>query len=214
MIQRIALFATREEIESYFGDSATLPSHFEAHYNIAPAHPVLVMQHSGGETGFVRVRWGMAGENRPETGHTIGIKDAAEGLERGDFHPCIIPISGFFLWKKSGKRSEYPFFIRPLNDSLMAVAGVVRDGTEGKPEGCAIVLTRSTPLVHPLSEQMPLPAARESVHDWLRGELTPEKLAAGMESSFSMAGMSVLRVGKLVNDPTVNSPKLIQPLPK
>jgi putative SOS response-associated peptidase YedK len=217
MIQpvRLARYSTRKEIETFFKADSDSPSLFEPHYNMAPAHPVLVVSRSNDEIKYEKVRWGLAPEQQENQQHTVSTEEAKAHLSGSGAVPIVLPISGFYLWKRRGKRADQPFFIRLLRESLLPVAGIaLREKSSGKMRGCAMIRTASSHLIAPLAEEMPLMLNQTLAHDWIDGECTVDELIQDAEGLYSIVDMSVLRVSKKVNDLEQNSPKLIQPLPK
>lgn len=217
MSNRIALFAAKEDIEKYFGFQTNRESIFEPHYNIAPAQHIAVISKVDGEIDIGRARWGVKAEENDELIHNIDIEDAIEGIEKGHFQRCIIPVSGYYKWKDVGKRADHPFFIRMLDEPLMALTGVMasepaKNGRDQK--SCAIVNTESNALVHPLDPKMPLQLDKELSKVWLDDNTDPGKIIEDAKKLFLLTEMSALRVSKKVNDLSENTPTLIQPLPK
>ncbi len=216
MSDRIALFATKDEIENYFQFQTDRISIFEPHYNIAPAQHIAVIINENDEYTIGRARWGL-GTNDEENDHLISKDDAIAGIKDQTFSRCIIPISGFYKWKSVGKRADHPFFIRMLNESVMPIAGVILTDTSGNgrdQRNCAIINTESNALVQPLDPFMPLQLDRELSKQWLDEESDVAEIIEEAEQLFLLTDMSALRVSKKVNDLSENSPELIQPLPK
>ena len=216
MSDRIALFATKDEIENYFRFQTGRVSIFEPHYNIAPAQHIAVIINENDEFTIGRARWGLDTDGK-ENDHLISKDDAIAGIKDRTFSRCIIPISGFYKWKSSGKRADHPFFIRMLNESVMPIAGVMFSESSGNGRDqrkCAIINTESNALVQPLDPLMPLQLDRDLSKQWLDEGSNAAEIIEEAEQLFLLTDMSALRVSKKVNDLSENSPKLIQPLPK
>ncbi|MEX0994943.1 MAG: SOS response-associated peptidase family protein [Balneolaceae bacterium] len=225
MSERIAFYIKKEELEEFFDTRIQRESLFEPHYNLAPAQHIPVL-FSGGEDQeeesplqMKRIRWGLDREEFQSNEHSLEIEEALEGVKKGNYHPCVIPISGYYKWKRSGKRADQPFFVRMLDESLMALAGVaVKEPSGGKGEddltACAIILTESNALIQPLVEKMPLQLTKELSQAWIQGLTSPEELLEEAKGKFHMTDFTVHRVSSKVNDLSENSPELIQPLPK
>jgi putative SOS response-associated peptidase YedK len=216
MSERIALFASKDEIEDFFQCQTERVSIFEPHYNIAPAQHIAIIISEDDELSIGRARWGL-GEGDDQSRHTISKEDAVAGIKNRTLKRCIIPVSGFYKWKSAGKRADHPFFIRMLNESVMPLAGVLL--TETSDEGrdrrsCAIINTEANALIQPLDPFMPLQLDRELSKQWLDGTTDAEGIIEEAEQLFLLTEMSALRVSKKVNDLSQNSPALIQPLPK
>lgn len=219
MSNRIALFASKKEIEDFFDFETGKESIFTPHYNMAPAQYVAIICKENEEIQIERARWGIGEESSGETGGggNIDTQKALKGLQEGKFKRCVIPVSGYYKWKKTGKRADHPFFVRMLDEAVMALTGVMMpdSGESGSDRyKCAILQTESNALVYPLSPQMPLQLDRNLSQKWLDDSSDPASVIDEAQNLFLLTDMTVLRVSKKVNDLSVNNPKLIQPLPK
>ncbi len=217
MSNRIALFAEKEDIEKFFQFHTDRESIFEPHYNIAPAQHIAVISKDDGSTDIGRARWGLGNEDEKELKHNIGIEEASQGIEKGVFSRCIVPVSGYYKWKNVGKRANNPFFIRMIEEPIMALCGILQtksadDSRELR--SCAIINTEANALVQPLDPEMPLQLDRELSLKWLDEKTDHKKVIEDAKKLFLLTDMSAMRVSAKVNDLSVNSPKLIQPLPK
>lgn len=217
MSNRIAFFISKEELEAFFEISTGRESLYTAHYNLAPGQRIPLIFRSGDEIELTRARWGFGAFDSGSGLHEMSGEDALEGVQSGELERVIIPVSGYYLWKQSGKRAKYPFFVRMLHLPIMALAGV--SAFEGQKDGrdlrtCAIVTTASNALIQPLSEEMPLQCTAEHALQWLDPEIPAEPLLLEMKNRFSLTDLTVHRVSDKVNDLSANTPKLVQPLPK
>lgn len=210
MSNRLVLLASLKDFEKFFGMQIDDAEELPARYNVSPGEQIPVILAGEQEAVLEEVIWGVAEGDS----HLIGADKAVEGLEKGELERCIIPVSGYYKWKRDGKRSEYPFFIRMLDDPLMALGGVIFPADGDEPRRCAIVETSSNALIQPLDPLMPLQFDREFSSEWLREEMDIDDLVKEARQLFLMTDMTVLRVSDKVNDPSNNSPDLIQPLPK
>jgi putative SOS response-associated peptidase YedK len=212
MATRIAFFATKDEVESVFNLDTKKEIVFEANYNISPGQqiPVIFAEESVETLNIKRVRWGSAdnGKTKKTTLHS----DELEAFTKNEkTERCIIPLSGFFVWKNQ-QELDQPFFVRMLNNSVMVVAGIFSK-SNGE-EFVSIITTESNPLIQPMSENMPLLLDKVTALQWLDSGSNPEHVLESAGNLFLLTDLSVLRVSKNVNDAKNNSPELIQPIPK
>lgn len=215
MIDRLAFFAKKEEFEEFFNFITGKEAIFEPHYNLAPAQEIPVLLSSdGNEVKIVRARWGINADDPSGTGtHNLSIDDAKSKLSSKDYSPCIIPVSGFYIWKMDDQKSQ-PFFVRMLNDPVMAIAGLVKSDTEtGKPQ-CSIVVTEANALLQPLTDTMPLLFTSALARTWLTKPEEQEAVLVQADKLFLLTEMTVHRVSKKVNDLSNNDSSIIQPIPK
>ncbi len=95
---------------------------------------------------------------------------------------CIIPSTGFFEWKLTGK-SKIPYFIFPKHDFVFSMAGLYdswMDSTTGNIVNTFSILTceanQLMAEIHNTKKRMPCILNSESESDWLKGSLAIEQL--------------------------------------
>lgn len=209
MAKRVAFFASKEEVEEFYNIETDKQALFEPHYNLSPGHQLPVITLNNGEPEINRVRWGKMGASQAEQ-TTVEKDDVLEELKKENVKRCILSLSGFFVWKDDQEKN-HPFFVRLLNNSVMSVAGLFYGGEE--PFVC-IITTEANALVQPMSAHMPLMLNRPTALQWLDPGIDVGELLEEAGNLFLLTDLSVLRVSKKVNDPTNNSPEIIQPIPK
>ena len=138
---------------------------------------------------------------------------------------CLLPADGYYEWyptsqtTKSGKPVKQPFFIRPGDGSVLAMAGLYeiwRDPTraEDDPERfrwtCTVLTTEAEDSLGHIHDRMPLMVERDRWAQWLDprvgGELS--LLVPAAPGSLEAYPVSTA-VGNVRN----NGPELVEPLP-
>jgi putative SOS response-associated peptidase YedK len=208
MAERLAFFATKNEIESYFNIETKKESLFEPNYNITPGTQIPAVYSDENEDALLikQTRWGA--ESGDMEKRTTIHQD--ELTEKNTTKRCVLPLSGFYVWKHKQK-NEHPFFVRMLNSPVMAVAGLVFEDTG---EFVSIITTESNPLIQPMSRNMPLLLDPTRSGEWLDSSNSLAEVIENTSNLFALTDLSVLRVSRKVNDTKNNDPKLIQPIPK
>ena len=138
---------------------------------------------------------------------------------------CLLPADGYFEWyptsqtTKAGKPVKQPFFIRPADGGVLAMAGLYeiwRDPSrsEDDPERfrwtCTVLTTEAEDSLGHIHDRMPLMVERDRWSQWLDprvgGELSLLVPAApGRLEAFPVSAA----VGNVRN----NGPELVEPLP-
>lgn len=209
MAKRVAFFASKQEVEEFYNIETNKETLFEPHYNLSPGHQLPVITLPNGSPEINRVRWGQMGTSQAEY-TTVEKESVLEELKKDEAKRCILPISGFFVWKDDQEKN-HPFFVRLLNNSVMSIAGIFYGGDE---PFVSLVTTESNALVQPMSPQMPLMLDRPTGLKWLDPKIETDVLLDKADNLFMLTDLSVLRVSKKVNDPKNNSAEIIQPIPK
>jgi putative SOS response-associated peptidase YedK len=138
---------------------------------------------------------------------------------------CLLPADGYYEWyptsqtTKSGKPVKQPFFIRPGDGGVLAMAGLYeiwRDPTraEDDPERfrwtCTVLTTEAEDSLGHIHDRMPLMVERDRWAQWLDprvgGELS--LLVPAAPGSLEAYPVSTA-VGNVRN----NGPELVEPLP-
>ena len=212
MLKRIAFYLSSSEIENFFKTNFSGDSLIEPHYNLARGQHIAVITEKDGESTLDRVRWGTKLENRKSKNKNGSPESFNEVLLEQATERCVIPMNGFYIWK-DGREKDHPFFVRMMDNTPMAVAGVLIKSDDGNTY-CEMLQTEANTLVQPMTATMPLMLNREFVTKWLDEENDANDLAEKAKSLFLITDITVLRVSKKINDPAENRPELIQPIPK
>lgn len=138
---------------------------------------------------------------------------------------CLLPADGYFEWyptsrtTKAGKPVKQPFFIRPADGGVLAMAGLYeiwRDPTRAEDDPdrfrwtCTVLTTQAEDTLGHIHDRMPLMVERDRWSQWLDprvgGELSLLVPAApGRLEAYPVS----TAVGNVRN----NGPELVEPLP-
>lgn len=212
MSNRIAFFSDGSDLMEYFGLEDSGEVIFESHYNIARGHHIPVITHDDEEFQINRLRWGKDFEKDatlPDVLPSEGIKKQEKQAKAR----VIIPISGFYIWKRDGK-NDHPFFVRKIDNSLLYVAGFLFKDKENDFSYVEMLMMESNTLIQPITDKMPLILKRDHAMKWLKNELEANQIQNMAQSEFLITELTVHRVTKELNDLTKNDASLIQPIPK
>lgn len=222
MCGRFALDMKEERLALLFSIDEVTDS-LPPRYNIAPGQPIAVigMKPDGKRRGLAKLQWGLVPRwandlrsgPRPINARAESVLDRP--LFRDSFHTrrCLIPASGFFEWKTSGKKKQ-PYYIRRNDHSPMAFAGlwdIWTDGTD-KLITCCIITVAANDRLKLLHERMPAILPPEDFSTWLARE-TPVAAAHGLLKSSASDVMEYYPVGPEVNKVANDGPECIAPLP-
>ena len=121
MSNRIAFFSDGSDLTEHFGLESSGEAIYEPHYNISRGHHIPVLEWEDDTYVITRMRWGkdFGKDADPPEVLTSG---AIEKTEEKALTRAVIPISGFYIWKRDGE-NDHPFFVRKIDNSLLYVAG-------------------------------------------------------------------------------------------
>lgn len=211
MANRLAFSVPKSDIEIFFNLETTKETIFEPHYNLAPGQqlPTVYIDKKEQAPAITQIRWAAQPGKSPVK--TSFFKDDVPGLlKTEDITPCILPLSGYYMWRDNDEKGQ-PFFVRMLNHSIMAVAGLIFNG---KNPFVSIITTESNTLIQPMSKTMPFVLNSKRSQQWMQNPEDSKEFLNQASNLFLLTDYSVLKVNKKVNDLGNNSEKLIQPIPK
>jgi putative SOS response-associated peptidase YedK len=190
-------------------------------FNVPPASEMPVIVRSD-RNRLAVMRWGLIPRWTSDirTAHPL-INARAETLEEKPAfrlllasHRCLVPASGFFEWKKEGKR-KVPYYIRITGEPLFSFAGLYDQWQNPGGETVStytIVTCEANPLVAPLHDRMPVILSREDENRWLGACPLPRGELNRILVPYPPDCMEAIPVSDRVNSPVPDDERLIQPL--
>jgi putative SOS response-associated peptidase YedK len=190
-------------------------------FNVAPASemPVIVRKEND---EIALMRWGLVPRWAKEPGRAPRpINARAEGIwEKPMFAPlvksrrCLVPASGFFEWKKEGKRNV-PFYFHLPDEPLFAFAGMYDtwNGPDSTPLLTYTIITcEPNALVAGVHDRMPVILTRENEERWLAPAPLPRDEISRILVPYPAPAMEKVVVSDRVNNPEADDEGLIRPL--
>ncbi len=221
MCGRFALFAKAEELERHF--QVPLPFPIAPRYNIAPTQPLLALAtaHDTPQPYWTHFQWGLVPRwaKDPSIGNKM-INARAESLAEKPafrvafrYRQCIVPISGFYEWAKTG-RLRQPYFVRSVKGEPLGVAGLWEswqspDGSELTT--CTLITTDANATMQPIHHRMPAILLPEEYTLWLAPD-TPLATLAALLRPAPEGLLEAYPVSTRVNNPAHDDPSLVEPV--
>ncbi len=138
---------------------------------------------------------------------------------------CLVPADGYYEWYASsqlnakGKPVKQPFFIRPRDGGILAMAGLYelwRDPARADDDParwrwtCTVLTTEAEDAVGHIHDRMPLMVERDAWADWLDPTLPG---AQDLLVPAAPGALEAYPVATLVSNVRNNGPELVAPLP-
>jgi putative SOS response-associated peptidase YedK len=190
-------------------------------FNIAPGNEMPVIIHQE-KNEIAMMKWGLVPHwtqditlaQRPINARAETLSEKPSFKELLQNRRCLVPASGFFEWKKEGKKT-IPFYIHLPNTPLFAIAGLYDHwaGSDGNLiRTYTIVTTAPNELVAKVHNRMPSILLPEHEDRWL--SKTPLNAEALNEilAPFPAENMSMYPISSLVNNPDADDERIIRPL--
>ncbi|HRV75180.1 MAG TPA: SOS response-associated peptidase [Caldisericia bacterium] len=152
-------------------------------YNIAPSQHITCIT---SDRKLEYMKWGLVPSWATDS--SIGYKTFNARAETVDTKPafrasfakrrCLIPVSGFYEWKREGKKKSQPFLISMKSGELFALAGLwdswkSPDGVELK--SCTIITTTPNEMMKPIHDRMPVILQQEFEDEWFVANIQAAK---------------------------------------
>ncbi len=221
MCGRIATAATPEELAAAFEvtrNADILELIRGPRYNVGPQSLLAAIRTGAEGEEWAVLRWGLVPSwaSDPQIGYRT-INARSETVEekpafREAFRRrrCLIPISGFYEWKKEAGRKQ-PYYIRTRDGGPFTLAGLW-ERRPGEPplETCTILTTQANALLEPLHDRMPVIVGAEHREAWLHAP-APD-IARELLRPYAPEAMQAYRVDTLVNNARNDVPECVEPI--
>lgn len=194
-------------------------------YNLAPTQisPVILMKNDAKEIGLFR--WGLipfwAKDPKDAAKYSLINAKSEDITEKRSYKAafekrrCIIPLSGFFEWKKEEAGPKRPFLIRLKDEPILSAAGVWEywqsKTTQQEVYSFSIITTEANTAMKEIHDRMPVILSREDENFWLDpGNHDPEALKKLLRPCPSQ-WLDILEISTRINSPKNNDPSVLEP---
>lgn len=219
MCGRLNLRTTPSQIASLFGVEYCPP--FDARYNIAPTQDVLVDRlNDRGEQELQFLRWGLIPfwADDIKIGYKLINARSETAAEKPSFRAalkqrrCLIPVSGFYEWKRDGK-TKIPFHIHRDDDQPFALAGLWErwEKGNGAVESFTILTTAANSFMTTIHDRMPVVIPQNEFPVWLDNNVKPHALTPLLNSR-EWTHFEATQVSTIVNNARHETEDCIHPV--
>lgn len=220
MIERYSITKPLDDLIDRFSiESSKI---YKPRYNASPTQILPVITQTGRE-GLSFFYWGQTpsmAKNKPVGSKWLFVS-AEKIFEKSnlkrklDNYRCIIPMDGFFAWKKVGKKEFIPYRIIPLDQSLFSVPGLweeFEDENGRTVHTFSIVHTRAPQAVESITPEMPVILYPEGEEIWMDNQSSEEDIVSVLKP-YSNDELSLYTVSSRIAKLDADSPDLIKPAP-
>jgi putative SOS response-associated peptidase YedK len=186
-------------------------------YNVDPSDGLVAVTNTEPSVADV-IEWGFIPEwaDEPEeVPNPINVRSESvmdSGMFRSSFtnKRCLLLADGFYEWQ--GERgSKQPYRIVREDREPFAFAGIWSQwkSNGSSRETVAILTTEPNDVVAEIHDRMPVMLDRSEHEDWLSGDAAT---AMDLLDVFPSGEVEAFPVSKRVNNPSVESPELVEPV--
>jgi putative SOS response-associated peptidase YedK len=191
-------------------------------YNMAPTQTAPTVRLTDGTREIDEMTWGLIPEWSPEFKMKFSTINArSEGVFESRLYKkpilqrrCIIPVSGFFEWKKEGT-SKRPFKIFLKDSPIMSMAGIWTNWRAGTPEeqrSFSIMMTAANSFMEKIHDRMPVILDEKQFDDWLDPEVHEAEQIGSMLKPCPANWLESIEVSTLVNSTKNNRAEVLEPI--
>ena len=211
MCGRYSLTSALDELRDYFAAEGQID--FDASYNISPGSSLPIVRLDNDEKHLVKCHWGLKPRWAKADNNFQAINARAETIaEKPSFKDafkrrrCLIPVNGFFEWKRDGKYKQ-PYYFNINNNSLFAFAGIWERWEQNTEvlESYAIITTEANAVMQSIHHRMPVILHPEDHTKWLSDG--PHDLLIPYQDE-----LSCYPINERVNSPANNDKELLEPV--
>ena len=194
-------------------------------YNIAPTESSPVVLVRDAARAFESFRWGLVPSWATSVqaasryalinarGEEIAEKRTyAEPFQR---RRCVVPLSGFYEWKRAGK-ARRPFAIHLRDQPIMAVAGVWErwqpTGETVAIHSFAVVTTAANDFMTDIHDRMPVILDHRDIDHWLDPEVHEPERVMPLVRPCPSEWLAAYEISSSVNSSKNKAQDVLQPL--
>ena len=131
---------------------------------------------------------------------------------------CLLIATGFYEWQDAGEKTKQPWCVQPANDEFFTFGGLWErsyDADDNEVRSCTIVTMPANPLMREIhnagrnKHRMPLILDGDARSTWLNGG---EDDALSLIEQYPADEMHAFKIGRMVNNPHADDPKIVEPL--
>jgi len=214
---------TAEELYFQFLNKKPLKlAAFKPNYNMSPTQEAPAVRVMDGARDVDTMTWGLIPEWSPEFKMKFSTINArSEGVFESRLYKkpilqrrCIIPVSGFFEWKKE-RTAKRPFKIFLKDSPIMSMAGIWtawRAGTAEEQRSFSIMTTSANSFMEKIHDRMPVILEQKQFDEWLDPEVHEQEAISTMLKPCPAKWLESAEVSTLVNKPANNRPEVLEPV--
>lgn len=192
-------------------------------YNIAPGTPVLIVRETPMGRRIEHVRWGLVPgwAEDPKIGYkminarseTVTQKPGFRGAIK--YRRCIVPVSGFYEWKKINTKTKQPHHITVRGTDVFGLAGLWeswQDPAGNELDTCAILTCASNEMLATIHDRMPVILAPNDFDAWLDADQQDAAKASRLLKPLPAEKMDAWPVSAYVNKAANEGERCIKPV--
>jgi putative SOS response-associated peptidase YedK len=216
------IFATFELLRTL--DDRNVPYLTVPRYNAAPMQKLPIVVNRHGEVQTLEAQWWIiphwSKTGKPDT-QFPAFNARADRIDSSRLFSayfkarrCLVPVDGFYEWKKGEGKDKIPMCIRMKDEKPFMLAGVysIWKDKEGKDvPSFAIITTDANELMAPIHNRMPVILAPEQFDAWLDPDNNDTAALKKLLVPYPSEPMKAYPVSRYVNNSRNEGEECMQP---
>jgi len=193
---------------------------FKPNFNMCPTQDSPVLRSIEGTRQFDQMRWQLVPRWEKEFKTKISTINAkSETVFESRLYKslvvrqrCIVPLSGFFEWKKEGT-TKRPFKIHLRDGAIMSVAAVWDTWHAGSPDerrSFSILTTSANEFMREIHDRMPVILGAPELDEWLDPEIHEQDALQKLMKPCPAEWLESAEVSSFVNSPKNNTAEVFK----
>ena len=211
MCGRYNILADPEKLVDWFKVEDNLsPATILPTYNAAPSQFLPIIK----EDEMVSAYWGLVpfwAKDKKSSFHMINVRSETINEKKSYATPfkhtrCLVPVSGWYEWKKEG--SEKQPFVFEIDD-IIALAGIYTHNKDLDLLSYSIITTNANEVAADVHDRMPVVLNKDQYDVWLDPEAEEEELLH-MLHPYDGDDLTTHKVSKKIGNVRNNSKEVLQ----
>ncbi|HEX8397659.1 MAG TPA: SOS response-associated peptidase [Pyrinomonadaceae bacterium] len=223
MCGRFSLGASDAEILAEFKAAREQAEEHQKRFNIAPSQIIAAVRQIESERILSGLKWGLIPNwaKSADIGNKLINARAETITEKPSYknafrsRRCLIPVSGFYEWQRTGdKGAKQPFYFYLKDKPVFGFAGLWESWTDKESgeeiESCTIITTEANEVLEPVHDRMPVIIKPEDYELWLDEKVKDTGKLEKLLAPYPAGEMSSHSVSRQVNSPSFDDEELIK----
>lgn len=199
---------------------------FKPNYNIAPTQLSPIVLIKEGKLTIDRFRWGLvpfwAKDIKSAAKYSLINAKGEEIAEKRSYKSAfekrraIIPVTGFYEWRRSEEGAKKPFAIHHKSELILSLAGVWEhwqsQETDEEVYSFSIITTQANSFMKKIHDRMPVILEPKDEELWLDPDVQDLEKLKELIKPCPSNWLESFEISPMVNSPKNNRPEVLKPV--
>jgi len=219
MIDRYTVTENKETVSTIL--KVTLNEDFKPRFNCSPSQLLPVITNLS-PTKLQYFRWGIMADlsnNKkmvPKLFNIDAVLAISKPAEKKELmiHRCIVPASGFYIWKQVAKKKVIPYYFFCETGKLLKIAGIWESGNEFSDQNISsfrMLTQAANQMMFGYQEDMPMILSDQDAEKWLNSKANEDEIRQVINRKNAQLNLAVHPVSPEIIHTQKDYAQLIKP---